>query len=287
MNAVTVFNANTAIEVPADYVPVAGIENLSPDDFSLPVLKLVQANTKIDNAEELIGQWYRTDTGEAMTNPNLIMIGIAKQRILFASEYSGEGKALCRSDNGQTPRIELIGTTLDVVPGNEKRSTIISEGPGSFIIPPTCAECELSQWTLGKPPCKLSDNWAAVTSDGDPVVIRFGGSAAKMGAKLRNLARAATMKRKPLYIALGSHLEQGTSGNYYVPDILTATAPLSPDLIEMAKAFAGVNLAARADDLRDEEAQPQTVTRTSTPNDENLWDLVEAGAAGFSEEIPF
>ena len=256
MNAVMIRNNNTAIEVPADYVPVAGIENLSPDDFSLPVIKLVQVNSQIDNADQLVGQWYRTDTGEAIETPNLLMIGIAKQRVLFASTYSGEGKALCKSDDGKTPRADFVGKSLDYVQGNERRAAVVAEGPGDFIIGDDCATCPLSQWNNGKPPCKLSDNWAAVTNDGDPVIVRFGGSAAKIGAKLRNLARAATLKRRPLYIALGSHLENGTSGNYYVPDILTATEPLSPELVEMAKAFAGINLAARADDLGDDE-QPK------------------------------
>ncbi len=45
------------------------------------------------------------------------------------------------------------------------------------------------------------------------MLIRFGGSAAKISAKLRNLARAATAKRKPLYIALGATFEQGEIGN--------------------------------------------------------------------------
>lgn len=280
--ALTTRNMNTAIEIPADYVPVAGIENLSPDDFSLPVLKLVQANSQIDNADQLIGQWYRTDTGEALEHPNLIMIGIAKQRVLFASEYSGEGTALCRSDDGKAPRAELIGTTLDVVPGTDRRSAIVSAGPGNFEIPATCNECPLSQWTeSGKPPCRLSDNWAAVTSDGDPVVVRFGGSAAKIGAKLRNLARAATMKRRPLYIALGSHLEQCATGNYYVPDILPASDALSPELIDMAKAFAGVNLAARANDLVEEDqASEQPHTRVVDLN--NL-----DGQGETADEIPF
>ena len=258
MNAVMIRNNNTAIEVPADYVPVAGIENLSPDDFSLPVIKLVQVNSQIDNADQLVGQWYRTDTGEAIETPNLLMIGIAKQRVLFASTYSGEGKALCKSDDGKTPRADFVGKSLDYVQGNERRAAVVAEGPGDFIIGDDSATCPLTQWNNGKPPCKLSDNWAAVTNDGDPVIVRFGGSAAKIGAKLRNLARAATLKRRPLYIALGSHLENGTSGNYYVPDILTATEPLSPELVEMAKAFAGINLAARADDLGDDEQPKQS-----------------------------
>lgn len=254
-NALITRNTNTAIEVPADYVPVAGIEQLSADDFTLPVMKLVQSTTKVEGVADKLGKWYRTDTGETTEAPHLIMIGIAKQRVLFESTYSGEGKPLCRSDNGKEPRAEYIGQTLDVVPPTEKYEAVVREGPGNFEIMPLCSNCPLSQWVNGnKPPCKLSDSWAAVTSDGDPVIVRFGGSAAKMGGKLRNLARIATVKRKPLYIKLGSHFEQGDNGNYYVPDILAATEPISTDLIDLAKTFASVNLAARYDDLADEDA---------------------------------
>ncbi len=115
-NALATINSrSTAIEIPQDYVPVAGIENLNADDFTLPVMKLVQATTKnIDDIEHKVGKWYRTDTGETHDEPNLIMIGIAKQRVLFQSEYDGTGKPLCRSDNGKEPRHEYIGITLDV-----------------------------------------------------------------------------------------------------------------------------------------------------------------------------
>lgn len=271
-NALITRNTNTAIEVPADYVPVAGIEQLSADDFTLPVFKLVQATTKVDNVDQLVGQWYRTDTGEAVKEPNLIMIGIAKQRVLFGSEYDGKGKPLCRSDDGKAPRPEYVGQSLDVVNPTERRAAIVSEGPGNFEIGGLCANCPLSQWINGqKPPCKQSDSWAAVTSGGDPVIVRFGGSAAKIGGKLRNLARIATVKRKPLYIKLGSHLEQGDSGNYYVPDILAATDPLSPELIELAKTFASINLAARYDDLEDEPVKAQNTKTVDLNNGGPEW----------------
>jgi hypothetical protein len=265
MNNLAIRNNNTSIEIPQDWVPVAGIEQLDPDDFSLPVMKLVQSNTQIDNAEELLGQWYRTDTGEAVEIPNLILIGIAKQRVLFASDFANsDKKALCRSDDSKSPRADLIGQELYVEPATERHNAIVdaANGKGNFTIGSICANCPLSQWVnSNKPPCKQSDNWAAVTSDGDPVIVRFGGSAAKMGAKLRNLARIATVKRKPLYIALGSHLEEGASGNYYVPDILAATADLSPELIDMAKQFASVNLAARYEDLGEEDQPAEQVKR--------------------------
>ena len=68
-------NGNTAVTLPEDYIPVAGIESLSPDDFSIPVMKLVQTNTDIDNADTLAGQWYRTDTGETSETVKALIIG--------------------------------------------------------------------------------------------------------------------------------------------------------------------------------------------------------------------
>jgi len=259
-------NGNTALEAPADYIPVAGIENLSPDDFSIPVLKLVQTNTGIDNADQLAGRWYRTDTDEVLEQVKALIIGIQKSRILFKTEYTGGGKALCRSDDSIAPRAEYIGQAVYYNAGNEKRSTQIAEGDGGQLdmpIPRTCAECPLSQWGVNgeKPPCRLSDNWAALTAEGDPILIRFGGSAAKISSKLRNLARAATAKRRHLYVALSSHFEQGEIGNYYVPDVMLLKEPLPADLLDTAKAFMGMNLAARAAEMLvndDEEAPPAT-----------------------------
>lgn len=255
---------NTALAVPEDYIPVAGIDKLTPDDFSIPVVKLVQTNTSIDNADTLAGQWYRTDTGEAAETLRVLIIGIQKSRILFPTEYSGEGKALCRSDDSIAPRADHIGQPIYYQAGNEKRHTLISEaegGPYDMALPPTCAECPLSQWGMNgeKPPCRLSDNWAALTSEGDPVLIRFGGSAAKMSSKLRNLARAATAKRRPLYIELSSHFEKGEIGQYYVPDVMLIKEALPADLLDTAKAFVGLNLAARAAEMvvdDETEAQP-------------------------------
>lgn len=258
-------NGNTAVTAPEDYIPVAGIDKLSPDDFSIPVVKLVQTNTGIDNADQYAGQWYRTDTGETCETLRVLIIGIQKSRILFPTEYSGDGKALCRSDDSIAPRAEHVGQPIYYQAGNEKRHTLISEaegGPYDMALPATCAECPLSQWGLNgeKPPCRLSDNWAALTNDGDPVLIRFGGSAAKISAKLRNLARAATAKKRPLYIELSSHFEKGEIGQYYVPDVTMIREPLPADILDIARAYVGLNLAARAAEmapLDEEEAQKQ------------------------------
>lgn len=275
-------NTNTAIEIPFDYIPVAGIESLSPDDFSIPVMKLVQTNTNIDNADTLAGNWYRTDTGETFETVRTLIIGIAKSRILFASEYTGEGKALCRSDDSIAPRADHAPAVF-YQPGNPKtgrKATVgAMEGNNDLDIPNTCVECPLSQWGIDgeKPLCRLSDNWAALTDEGDPVLIRFGGSAAKISAKLRNLARAATAKRRPLYVELSSHFEHGEIGQYYVPDVTLLKDKLPDDLLDTARAFTGLNLAARAAEMMSDDeaatsATPQT--RSANPDDGPDWDAV-------------
>ncbi len=280
MNTQLQHNGNTNLAMSTDYIPVAGIENLSPDDFSIPVLKLVQTNTGIDDADKLAGQWYRTDTGEVLPEIKTLIIGIQKSRILFPTEYGGDGKALCRSDDSIRPRAEFVGQPIFYLAGNDKRSTQVAESEGGQLditIPATCAECPLSQWGANgeKPPCRLSDNWAALTSEGDPVLIRFGGSAAKISAKLRNLARAATAKRRPLYVQLSSHFENGKIGNYYVPDVTLLKESLPAELIETAQAFIGLNLAARAAEMNPDDDMSESVTQARqgpTWNDDVLTD---------------
>lgn len=288
-------NGNKALEVPADYIPVAGIENLSPDDFSIPVMKLVQTNTKnLENAKELAGQWYRTDTGEVNPTVKTLIIGIAKSRILFPSDYTGDGKALCRSDDSITPRADHAPAVY-YRPGNPAtgRAAVVSAMEGTdfdMSIPATCTECPLSQWGIDSEPpaCRLSDNWASLTDSGDPVLIRFGGSAAKISAKLRNLARAATAKRRPLYVELSSHFEETDKGNYFVPDVTLLKEKLPTDLLETAQAFVGLNLAARAAEMQpdDEEATQATpTTRNAAPDEGPDWSQLREEPE--VEEMPF
>lgn len=279
-------NSNTAVSLPDDFIPVAGIESLSPDDFSIPVVKLVQSNTTIANAEKIedyLGQWYRTDTGEFNETLKVLIIGIAKSRILFPTEYSGDGKALCRSDDSIAPRVDHAPAVF-YQPGNPKTgrkpSVSAMESEDDFPIPDLCADCLLGQWGANgeKPLCRLSDNWAALTSEGDPVLIRFGGSAAKISAKLRNLARAATAKRRPLYIELSSHFEKGEIGQYYVPDLTLLKETLPADLLDTAKAFTGLNLAARAAEMMpDDEAHEATAqTKSAAPDEGPDWQDMNA-----------
>jgi hypothetical protein len=291
-------NNNTALEVPADYIPVAGIENLSPDDFSIPAMKLVQDNTDIKDANQLAGQWYRTDTGATSETVKALIIGIQKTRVLFKSQFGGEKKALCRSDNSIAPREEFINASVSYIPGSETRDAVVSPPEGNqfdMVLPALCSDCPLSEWGQhGEPPaCRLSDGWAALTSEGDPILFRFGGSAAKISAKLRNLARAATSKRRPLYVELSSHREETDKGNYYVPDVTLLKEALPADLLDTAKAFVGLNLAARAAEMMpdDEETTNATPnTRSARPIDTDPdWSQINdaADVEEIGAEIPF
>lgn len=224
-----------SLTVPPDYVPVAGLNDLSPDDFTLPTLKLTQAQSTQEDADKNLGKWYRRDTGEYYTDPNLLILGIAKSRVMFPAEYSGDSEPLCRSDNSQQPRAEYIGSEIDY------------KGSGA-VIGDACADCPFSRWGDNDepPPCTLTENWAALTDNGDPVIIRLSRSGAKASSQLKNLSRAAALKKRPMYINLSSRSETGKRGRYYVPVISTADSPPSDELLSVAKSLIGINLAARA-----------------------------------------
>jgi hypothetical protein len=148
-----------------DYVSVAGLDDLDPGEFTLPSLKLTQAQSTSEESIKHLGQWYRRDTSEYLVAPNVLILGIAKSRVLFPADYNGEkSDPLCKSDDAISPRVEFVGTRPDGF---------------SDEIAALCADCPLSQWGPDgeAPACTLSENWAALTENGDPVVIRLSRSA--------------------------------------------------------------------------------------------------------------
>jgi hypothetical protein len=254
----------TDLSTGKEYTPVAGLNELSPDEFTLPTLKLTQAQSTSPDSIKHLGEWFRRDTAEYLKAPALLILGIAKSRVLFPAEYGGEkSEPLCKSDNATFPRAEFIGKVPD---GFETT------------IPDTCADCLLSQWgDDGDPPaCTMSENWAALTETGDPVVVRLSRSASKASAQLKNMARAAALKRKPLYICLDSRMEiNNRKMQFYIPVISSAGLP--PDnLQEMAAQFAGLNLAERA---AEQDEAPEVKPERNSQTDES------DGPGGF--DIPF
>jgi len=230
---------STEVHPPA-YVEVAGLNQLNPDDFSLPALKLTQAQSKIENNMLHLGEFYRKDTGAFIKNPRLLVIGIARSRALLP-KFGGESNTpLCRSDDSLHPRIEFSGNHLEGIEVNGEIT--------AATIPAKCADCPFSQWGENneKPRCSQNDNWAALAEDGDPVIMRLGGMGTKASAQLKNMARAAALKRRPLYVELSSRLEEDKKGKYFIPLVKDVSHEAPPELLEMAQSLAGLNLAARA-----------------------------------------
>lgn len=241
-----------AAQLPAvapDYVPVAGFEQLPPDDFSLPTLKLVQPQTSNEGAEKHPGEYLKTDTGDYFAAPNVLIVGIAKTRIMFPDEYAADSKAICRSDDGVSPRSEFIGQEINGVE-----------------IQGDCATCPFSQWGEDAPPaCSLTDNWAAILPTGDPAILRLRGSSAKTSAMLKNIMRANRMKGKATHIKLGSIFTRTTKGQFYVATVTPAAEAIAPEALGTAKMLAGVNLAARAA-VEEQEAPAPRATGIEEPD---------------------
>lgn len=236
--------SNQALATPnPDYVPVAGYEGLDPDDFSLPTLKLVQAQTTTDGAEEHQGEYVKTDTQEFFKTPRLLVMGIQKSRIMFPAEYGGADSApLCRSDDSTHPREEFVGSA----PFDD-----------SNIIPEACSDCPFSKW--GKngdaPACTLSENYAGILDSGDIVILRLKGSSAKASTTLKNTMRANRFKGLNTYIQLASSFKKTEKGRFFVSTVTLLKESAPAESLDLLRQFAGLNLAARAADEAPEPAR--------------------------------
>jgi len=231
MNKDIAVQEESALAAPVEFIDVAGFDQLGPEDFSLPRLILVQAQHVHDGAEKHVGEYYRTDTNEHIEYPRVLLIGIAKSRIMFEeSTFSRDSDPLCRSDDGFKPRMEHIGTGIQGV-----------------VIPESCLACPFSDWNADTPPpCQLADNWAALTDEGEPVIFRLKGAGAKVSKQLKNVVRISRARKRPTYIELGSVREVGDRGNYLVPSFQIVREAPPEEMLFMASELAGVNLAARA-----------------------------------------
>lgn len=192
----------------SDFVGIAGFDDLTPEDFSLPRMILVQLQHVHEGADENPGAWYRTDTNEHVKNPRILVIGIAKSRAMFDDgDFDRTSSPVCRSDDSFFPRAEYIGQ--DVFAGTALQG---------FNIPEDCMSCVFKDWDGDSPPrCQIADNWAGLTEDAAPVVFRLKGSGYKVSRQLKTTARVTQAKRQPLYIELGSQKQSGDSGVFYTP----------------------------------------------------------------------
>lgn len=255
-----------------DYVGIAGFEQLTAEDFTLPRLVLVQAQHAHEGADKHMGEWYNTGSNEHIANPRILIIGIAKSRAMFSDQFSRDSKPICRSDNAIVPRHEFIGVAV--------------RGDG-YAIPHTCAECVFGTWTGDTPPeCSIADNWAAITADLEPVVFALRGASYKVSKKLKTTARVAMAKRQALYIELGSQRESSDTGTYYVPTFTLVREAVPAEMLEMASAMNGVNLASRAAEMENvEDTMPSG--DVISPYTTNYTDDDYEAATAPQDDMPF
>lgn len=234
---------STTLAAP-DYIPVAGAENLNPDDFSLPMLKLVQPQTTEDGAEKHPGEYLKTDTGDFIDSPRALIIGIQKTRVLFPSAYEAGNDPLCRSDDAVGPRAEYVN---QIVNGES--------------IPPLCANCEFSRWNNDqRPPCQLAENWAAILDSGDIAILRLSGTSARTSSTLKNIMRANVAGRRPTYVQFGSTFKRTDKGQFYVATVAQLRDAVPETSLDLARQLRGLNLAARA---ADDQAAPAAAASDS------------------------
>jgi hypothetical protein len=218
-----VINGNGHKEL-AEYNPdsfdIPGMENVSPSELRIPVLKIVQMTSKFDNADVHRGYWHNSVTGEDIANPEVLIIGVAKGRVMFPKPYNSENKPSCGSDNDKSPRPEYVGTILKTVITDELGDPKVI----SNAIPPACEGCPFAQWGEGgePPACSEVNTFAYVGKDGLPGIWQAQRTAMKAAAALKTLAAANSIRKT---VRFSTIKETTDSGVFYTPVFTPGTKP--------------------------------------------------------------
>ena len=273
--------------VPADNTEefvVPGMENVQPGELKVPLLKLVQGTSRIDGAADHLGEWHNSVTGEFETNPELLIIGIAKGRVMFPATYSADNKPLCGSNDGFAPREEYRGAEIKAVSQDEHGDPVVV----SVTIPLACAECPFSQWGENTPPrCKEVATFAGMQHEGMPALIQVMSTGMKHVSSLKTMIAANGIRKT---IRLSSVQEKNETGVYYVPVFLLGGKPDKEwQATAMRLAHLG-NLAARNQQAIVEYENRQGDMTGEPPEDDNApWPSDQEAFENQFEEnnIPF
>lgn len=222
---------------------VPGMENVQPGELRIPILRLVQGTSRMEGAADHIGQWHNSVTGEFIANPEILIIGVARGRVMFPKDFSADNEPLCASDDGTDPRREFKGQTIKRIvegrDGPEVMSVKIGEGDAL-----ACAGCPFGAWGEdGTPPaCQEVATFAGVGEDGLPAILQLRGTSMKNVAALKTLVAANGIRKS---VVLRSIRETNDSGTYVVATFGVGGKP-SKDWQKTALRLAAVgNLAAR------------------------------------------
>ena len=207
-------------EYDAETFVVPGMENVQPSELRIPRLQLVQAVSRIDGKEGHEGEWFNSVTGEFIPNPELLIIGTAKGRVMFPAEYNAENKPLCGSDDSLAPRAEYVGAIVKIIGQDAAGDPVVK----STIIPSLCAQCPLGAWGEdGVPPvCNEVATFAAVGEDGLGALFQLRSSGMKNVPSLKTLIASGGIRRS---IRLGAVKETNDSGTYAIATFTPGKKP--------------------------------------------------------------
>jgi len=268
-----------ANQLPAEFDPetfvVPGMENVQPGELRIPRLQLVQGTSRIDGKDGHQGEWYNSVTGEFLPNPELLIIGTAKSRVMFPREFNAENEPLCGSDNGLAPRPEYVGTIIKTIGKDAAGDPAVRTG----VIPDQCAQCPFGVWgDDGTPPaCNEVATFAAMDEDGLPALFQLRSTGMKNVPSLKTLIAANSVRRA---IKLGSVTETNDSGTYAIATFTPGKKP--------GKEWQKTALSLARFGNMAERNQTAIVQADHQQPDQNGRNQVEPDESGYDEfEIPF
>lgn len=203
--------AQDVAEINPDEFIVPGMENVQPGELRIPLLKLVQGTSRMDGAQAHIGQWHNSVTGEFLDAPELLIIGIAKGRVMFPGQFSADNKPLCASNDGALPRPEFVGLITKIISVNAVGEPAVM----TVTIPDKCADCPFSKWgDAGAPPrCNEVSTFAGLDENGLPCLVQLRSTGMRNAPALKTMLAANGIRKT---IRLGSIQETNDSGTYAV-----------------------------------------------------------------------
>lgn len=201
---------------------VEGVDLLGREDMAIPRLTLVQAQSDVPDADQHLGAWFNSLTGEFRKPVNAVLLAVGLGRVAFPRNYSRDSEPLCGSDDAIEPRAEYIGRTV-----TDSKLQI------DVTIPEVCAVCPLSQFGENSetPLCAKTYIYFMLDIDnGLPFIAQMARTATKTAKQINTIAKMVGRKR---LIVLSSKKVSSDTGNYYEP-VFTSGEPTPNEILALA-----------------------------------------------------
>lgn len=249
-----------------------------PDDDDLTGLEDIDARDLVMpriNLDHQTGEFVDSLSGERNTEIEVVILGLIKQRVLWAPEVEEGAVPLCKSWDAKIGR---PGKDFPWDAAGFDQASAGVDANGELALP--CEACALKEW--GSNP-KSETPWCAeqhtfpVLTDGGPALLTFQRSSLKASrAYLSSFAR----KGEPLYtVHTTIKLTQNKRGTvkYAVPSFIKG-APTEPEQWgEFAAQYRSIRDFVRTPRTKDEEGEPASAKPTapataaaSTDEDDDL-----------------